>query len=238
MPDRLKWFRGERITRESLKSALKQMLRWKYSDETGWGFLLNETRKEYVVGRFIERVVLKEDITDPFGKELHYERAIFQETEFLLQHEHPHLELRNVPRSTTTFLNQLGRAFDFSIALTPLELDVMRFLSGLEKRAVDITVSRITISDMAVAIGIEAKCVLAGEQDVRRHVRTLTANRKFHVSSIGVRFTIDGIELIGEVSHEGRIVVSTSLSEGLRLHLRELVRDATMSVPKRRGRLT
>lgn len=236
MPDRLKWFRGERIARESIEHATKQMLRWKYSDETGWGFLLNETRPEYVVGRFIERVVLKDEITDPFGKEIHNERVIFQETEFLLHHEHPHLEIRNAPRSITAFLNQLGRAFDFSIALTPLELDVMRFLSVLEKRATDITVSRIVISEMTLAVGVEAKCILTGERDVRRHVRALTASRDFHVSSIGVRFAVNGIELTGEVSNEGRIVVSAGLSGQLLADFRQLVRDATMPVRKRQER--
>jgi hypothetical protein len=235
MAERLKWFLGERITPDSLKLAAKQMLEWKYSEQGGWGFLLNEIRPRSIDGRFIERLVLKEEVVDPVGMVRQYERIIFQETSFLLRHEPPHLELRNAPRSVTTFLNQLGRAFDFAVAITPVQLNVMRFLSSLENRANGLTVSRITICDMAVAVGVEAKCVLVGEHDVRRHVRAFTAKRKFQVSSIAATFVVNGIEMVGEINADGRVVISNNLSTELRTLFRELVREALREQIPREG---
>ena len=208
------------------------MLDWRYSDEIGWGFLLSETRPEYIHGRFIERIMLKEEVTDPFGQAIHYERVLFQETHFLVRYQHPHLEIRNAPRSISTFLSQLGRSFDFTVALTPIELDVMRLLSALEKQASSLTVSRITIADMAVATGVEAKCILVGERDVRRHLRLLTANRKFRITSVWAGFALERVELSVEIAAEGRVIICGEVPDTIRVRFRELVRDATVSKPQ------
>lgn len=229
MSERLKWFKADRVTAASLKNAARQMLQWKYSDESGWGFLLNETRRESVQGRFIERLVLKEDVIDPGGNSLHYERVLFQETHFLLQTQFPHLELRDSPRSVSTFLSQLGRAFDFDIAVAPIEIDLLRFVAVLSRRLEKVTVSRITVSNIRLSEGIEAKCVLVGENDVREQISTITGRRKFKVASIGLTFSIHETELRSEMSSDGRITVAMDMTEEIRTEIRQFMKEAVVS---------
>jgi hypothetical protein len=226
MSERLKWFKAARITTDSLRNAAKEMLQWKYSDEAGWGFLLSETRRDSLQGRFIERFILKEDIVDPTGKALHYERILFQETHFSLQSQFPHLELRNSPRSVSTFLNQLGRAFDFDIALVPIEIDLVRFVAALSRKFENVTVSRMTVSDIKLSEGVEAKCAIVGEKDVREHVQTITGRRKFRVTSIGLVFSMNEVELRSEIASDGRMTVATDLADDTRANLRQVLKEA------------
>jgi hypothetical protein len=113
---------------------------------------------------------------------------------------------------------------DFDVSVTPIEIDIMKLISVLEKSSTGFTVSRVTISNLTLAPGVEAKCALAGEKDVRSHIQVITGQRKFHISSIGAVFSILETQLRAEFTSDGRVAVSPEPSRELRSQLRQFLK--------------
>lgn len=125
MHQRVKWHEADwPFGMPSLSKALKAI---NFTPKADDGFILHTTRKQEIIGEYIEKIQIKEKIIDPFGNETEYDRVEFLTTRFSFSSTFPQIEIRNPPRSLQSFQARLSEACDFSIYIKPIDVDPIRW---------------------------------------------------------------------------------------------------------------
>jgi hypothetical protein len=153
------------------------------------GFVVDRVRDCFVEARYIERIEFTDTITDPFGNELLYPRIDFRTCNFRISQDGPGLELIDSPRSTQGMLSRLAEAADFSLAVTPLKIDVLAWANLLQSVAdIDMSVDSLQIGSIELEPDIVAKVIIKGGRDVRDAATVLTNGKQHNLEKIQLRF--------------------------------------------------
>ena len=168
-----------------VRTLAKRIRQHSFSDEERTGFIVDRVRDDFLEARYIERYEFEETVSDPFGKELTLNRLEFRKTEFRASSDWPGLELIEAPRSIQTFVSELLQATDFSLPITPLFVDVMRWVDVFQ----DVTNTKVVIASAQIGAlqledGVSAKVVVKGAKDVRDACKTLTRGKSYVMEKI------------------------------------------------------
>ena len=155
------------------------------------GFLLDRVRDDFLEARYIERFEFQEKVSDPFGKEVTFDRLEYRQTAFRATAAWPGLELIDPSRSIQQLLNALIEAGDFSVSFAPLSVDVLKWAEGIQQAFGGLlTISSIQVGGLKLEDSTTAKVVLKGEKDVREACRRVTGNRPHVLEKLQFRITI------------------------------------------------
>lgn len=177
-----------------------------FDGNTTHGFVVDRIRDDMLEARYVERIEYTETITDPFGKELSFDRVEFRQSYFCASTHGPGLEVRDPPRSLQPLMNRLSEATDFEVAITPYAVDVLAWASRFQAgTGLPLVVDSLQMNSLQVEDGITAKIVMKGTRDVRAACTSLAANRKFEMERIQLRLG----------GHTGSIILSNTGSATL-----------------------
>jgi hypothetical protein len=208
---RYRWFQTEWPF--SIPTLAQRLKSKPFGDEVMDGFVLDRVRDEYLEARYIEKLEYTQEITDPYGKELSFPRIDFKLWEFRASSNFPGLELMNSPRSTQTFISRLLEASDFSLAVNPLEVDVLNWASLFQSVTnIKVVVDSLQIGALELDRGIFAKTVIKGEKDVLDASTSITKGRRYNLEKVQLR-------LQGE--HKGTIILTNSGSANMNVSDKE-----------------
>ncbi len=193
-----------------------------YSRTRRAGFQLDEVRRDFLRGRFIERLEWDEALNDPAGGEVQVRRLEVRQVRFRISAERPQLELLDPPRSLGSFVEQLsgisGQALRFSeVPVTP-----DAWLQALEARLGRVAVTGITAAGVVLSPSTNAAVAITGSEDVRRFLPQFARDQKLNIERIVAFLTapVGGrIELLvgGRAGVlEGGDLIVDHLREGLR----------------------
>lgn len=159
-----------------------------FAGDVTHGFVVDRIRDDVLEARYVERIEYTETITDPFGKELSFDRVEFRQSYFCASTHGPGLEVRDPPRTLQPLLNRLSEATDFEVAITPYSVDVLawatKFQAGI---SLPLVVDSLQMNSLRIEEGITAKIVIKGNRDVRAACTTLAADRPFQLERIQLR---------------------------------------------------
>ncbi|MGV8822725.1 hypothetical protein [Methylibium petroleiphilum] len=180
---RAEWPMGMRFLAKRLKSKA-------FDDDGADGFVLDRVRDNYVEGRFIERFEYDDTIIDPFGKELSFHRVDYNQCEFRAFDTSPGLELVDAPRSIQAMVSRMLEATDFSLAISPLSVNVLDWADAFQRAAkVSALVDSMQLGALELASGISAKAVIRGDTDVREVGATLIEGRRHTLEKLQLRLS-------------------------------------------------
>lgn len=222
----------------SIRVLAKRLKTIPFSEASAHGFVIDRVRDDFLEARYIERVEFTDNVVDPFGKEMTFERVEFRQCAFRASTAGPGLELLDAPRTVQNLLSRLTELADFSIAVVPITVDALAWTQAFQKIALlESIVDSLQIGALQLEDGIVAKAVLKGDRDVRASCSALTGKRKF---------TLEKVQLRIGPPNTGSIVLAQTGSAKLDLDdpsgkllaaLRDSLREiSASSTPNRLGR--
>lgn len=217
--NRYRWFRAEWPI--SMRQLAKRLKAKQFADGSTDGFVVDRVRDDYVEARYIERFEVEEVVTDPFGKELTFQRVEFKQSAIRASGGTVGLELRDAPRSTHGLVSRLSEANDFSLAIIPISVDVVAWATSFQQLSrLEVIVDSLQIGDLELGSGVSAKIVVKGAKDVRNYSKVLTSGRRHKVEKVQVRFSG---AYVGRavLAHQGAVAIGASRSDAIAEILRE-----------------
>ncbi len=172
------------------------------------GFVIDRVRDNCVEGRYIERFSYKESVIDPFGNEEFFDRVSYRTTDFTLYSESPNIEIRNGYRNSREFLNKLQEICNFSVAIVPVDIDLLDLIQKFQERINQkIIIDSLQISDFQLEAGINAKILIKGDKDVREALRNLSGDRKFSLDKVQVKVPTGQKVVSINLSNNGSVAI-------------------------------
>lgn len=220
---RHRWYRAKWPF--SLEVLAKRLKLAPFSSKSDEGFIVDRWRKDTIEARYVERVVLEEEVVDPFGLKSISNRTAFYQTGFIVSGDASLVELVNPGRGVQRFVSRLLELTDFSLVIEPRRVAVRAWGSQVSTLLeAPNFVSLLQVSDVAVAPGIRGRFAFSGAQDVRG---TATAFLKQQSG------TEEKLQISVGGPHPGSILLSANGSaavSGANPDLVEVVRKSIRSV--------
>lgn len=188
---RYRWLRAEwPMTIRALARKVRQQ---EFSEGHASGFILDRVRDNSLEARFVERYEYTETVSDPYGKELTFDRLEFRQTAFRATPGWPGLELLDAPRSTQSLVSGLLEASNFELAVSPIDVNVLAWADQLQRAlGTEAVIDSLQVAALMVADGIKAKVMLKGEKDVQAACKEMVRGRKHVLEKLQLRATIEG----------------------------------------------
>ena len=190
---RYRWLKAEwPMTTRTLAKHIRQQ---EFTEGRASGFILDRVRDDSLEARFIERYEYTETISDPYGKELTFDRLEFRQTAFKASQSWPSLELLNAPRSTQGLVNGLLEACNFKLSISPIDVNVLTWADEFQRAlGMDAVIDSLQVAALMVADGVKAKVLLKGDKDVRMACRELVQGRKHLLEKLQLRVVFGGAQ--------------------------------------------
>jgi hypothetical protein len=231
----MKRFRWLEISwgKTSLSSVADMMLRSEYLSNSTSGFRLEEIRNDEIIGKFIERRKIIDEIKDPFGTPMSFTREIFEVIKFRLTKQFPELELQDPPRRFSTFTTKLAECTNFNISIQPLKINTKLWAEGIEQKFGTTTVVAVTSSSFPVGDSTVARFSIGGITDVRQHIKyfSINKNNEPHWDKAKLKSVIKGQVSEYEISCRGTVSFLKGQDEDLIQVLRRNLSLAIRSKP-------
>lgn len=197
----------------SMKTLGRRLKAREFRGDATHGFVIDRLRDDLLEARYVERVEYTETITDPFGKELSFERVEFRQSHFRATVYGAGLEIRDPPRSVQPLMNRLSEATDFEVTISPYTIDVLKWAAKFQSASgFSCHVDSLQMSDLQLEDGVVAKVVIKGDQDVRQACTKLAANRRYLLERIQLRLDKPRAGTI-VLSHSGAATLSLDHSD-------------------------
>lgn len=186
---RVRWLSAKwPVSMEILGEKMKAQL---FTPDSFDGFVIERIRENFIEAHFIEKLIYKETITDPFGKDEILDRVAYRNIDFTLFSDYPNIELRNSQRSTKEFVSKLLELCDFSLSITPVSVNLLDWVQSIQEEMKEkLLVDSIQVSGLEVEEGVSAKVLLKGNRDVREAMQHLSVKKKFTLEKVQVKVTI------------------------------------------------
>lgn len=187
---RYRWWRAEWPA--PIRTLSKRMRQHSFSEREACGFILDRVREDYLEARFVERYEFKETVTDPFGKEVIFDRLEFRQTSFRASRAWPGLELVDTSRSPQSLVNRLLELTNFTLPISPVVVEVVNWADGFQHIfGGAVRIDAIQIGSLQIEDGIKAKVVIKGEKDVRAACNDVIQGRKHVLEKLQLQVARD-----------------------------------------------
>jgi hypothetical protein len=225
---RIRWLGAQWLT--SLAALTSKMKANAFTQEKHDGFVVERVRDSFVEARFIEKLIFKETIFDPFGNEEVFDRISYRQVEFSLFADFPNIELVEPPRSTHAYVSKLLELSDFSLSISSLHVNLLDWLEELQTR-VDRTfiIDSHQIAGFEIETGIIAKALLKGEKDVREALINFADGRPYILEKLQARVQLDRKVVSVHLANNGSAKISEEVFGDFLPLLRASVPNSTLS---------
>jgi hypothetical protein len=207
------------------------MRQQEFTEGRASGFILDRVRDDSLEARFVERYEYTETVSDPYGKELTFDRLEFRQTAFRARQGWPGLELLDAPRSTHSLVSSLLEACNFELSISPIDVNVLAWADEFQRvLGADAVIDSLQVAALMVADGVNAKVLLKGERDVRAACKELVQGRKHSLEKLQLRVVIGGARNTVVLTNAAAAKVDgndvpTEIVDHLRVSLPPTVRD-------------
>lgn len=211
MARRYRWLKAQWPI--NIKTLGRRLKAKEFKGDATHGFVIDRLRDDLLEARYVERVEYTETITDPFGKELSFERVEFRQSHFRATAYGAGLEIRDPPRTVQPLMNRLSEATDFAVTISPYTVDVLAWAAKFQKSSdFSCHVDSLQMSDLHLEEGVVAKVVIKGDRDVRQACTKLAANRRYLLERIQLRLDVPKVGTI-VLSNSGTAVLNLQHSD-------------------------
>jgi hypothetical protein len=182
-----------------------KMLEEKFDDNSAAGFWIDRANEREIAGRYIEKHATQEVVTDPFGRELRFDRVFYVEQEFELRLAAPNLILRNASSVSKRMIGRLSELSDFRLVLLPIEYSAIDLAEELGRRLEQVSAYAISFDEFSIAPEVVVKLSFRGSADVRGDARRFIGPRKVEPAAIKLQFTFADAVRRCEVRSNGAV---------------------------------
>lgn len=215
MQTRYRWFKIQPFTKSNLAKLAKAFQAKAYGREVTKGFKTDIVRQDRIEGVYTERREFDETISDPLGGTISVHRVAFDHLPFTITYADALIRVTNPGKLTRGFVEQIANALDYSVAITPIELDPLNWLERLKGKRDILSVSNLRSLPFAVSNSVAGVIRLSGQGEVLNELSKLLGSRKVQVSNITVHFTREQLDCRFELRATGIAVIHKGPAEDI-----------------------
>ncbi len=196
-----KWLYSELpLTLIELSKLMKEQ---QYSEEAGFGFLLSISTSSKLSGKYIEKLVQRTVVENPFGELSEIESVTYYICQFNWCNGSNFMYITNPPRSLRKFLNKLHGMTGLGFVLSEVNITPESWINCLESAADSFSVTQLSSYGIRVSQGSTAKVIVTGVDDIRGGFLSIVSEKKYLVDSVKFKAEFDGLEVLGELTKLG-----------------------------------
>lgn len=186
MQTRYRWFKIQPLTKLSLAKLSKAFQAKVYGKMVPRGFQIDSVRQDGIEGVYTERREFEETVSDPLGGTISIHRVAFDHLPFVIRSSDALIRVTNPNKLIRGFVEQIADALDYSVAITPIELDPLIWLNRLKNISDIVSVLNLRSLPFSVSNSMAGVIRLSGQGDVLNELSKLLGNRKVQVSNITI----------------------------------------------------
>ncbi|KQY03684.1 hypothetical protein ASE23_12870 [Rhizobium sp. Root73] len=153
------------------------------------GFVLEQTRENYISGSYYERLSRVERIVDPFGRESVFERLEYRRSEFLIADAYYGLEIVNPNKSVHRLISRLIEVADYRLSLHPASVDPLAWAIACSELVGErYKIETILLADVALEGNATATISVKGGEDALAASRSVLNGRSGKTEKVQIRF--------------------------------------------------
>ncbi|MEZ8532530.1 hypothetical protein AB9R81_07965 [Vibrio cyclitrophicus] len=196
-----KWLYSELpLTLIELSRLMKEQ---QYSEETGLGFLLSVSTPSKLSGKYVEKLVQRSVVEDPFGEVTEIESVSYYTCQFSWSSSSKYMYVTNPPRSLRKFLNKLHDMTGLGLVLSEVNVAPELWVGYLEHSADSLKVTQLSSYGIRISQGATAKVTVNGIKDIRDDFTTIISDKRYLVDSVKFKAEFDNLELLCELTRLG-----------------------------------
>lgn len=169
------------------------------------GFILEETRPDYIKGNFIRKNEFQIISNDPFGNEIINNNIRYDFIKFILFPNVIGLELENPPISLNFFLNEIAFFSNYNVSIKKPDIDVIKWINNLENNLEDVKIIRIALSDIPLSNNASQSVIITSNDDVRQYMKEM---KIFKTKKAQITFKGNHGIAKAELSNSGNIIAN------------------------------
>jgi hypothetical protein len=199
----------------SISNISQQLLLNQYNEDKGKGFLLSSSGSNKVSGRYIEKIIDKSFVTDPFGNEQEFILTSYYIVQFHIDISFNMLELTDPPRSLRKFISEMQCLLGLGLELSELNVDPFIWLLNIEKSLAPMTVTHISSTGIRVPDNGLAKISVSGKKDIREEFEKLVHGKSYVIETIKSIGFINNCNISIEINKTGLAKLNGHIYDGL-----------------------
>lgn len=205
---RIRWFRF--VSDDELSVLTRQLSKrvFKLEEPVSSGFRIDAKSEKAIAGQFVHKRTFDQKVVLPSGQEFSQEIVGIEITKFGVSCVGSDRLLHTVdaPRSLTPFLSSLSEATKFSCAISPIEIDVGKWLFLLRQNCGPITTTFLDVWGLNIAQNVEGRLAISGTNDVYAALEEFVGkNVSKRIDSAKIRLRIGAEPFVVEISRRATI---------------------------------
>jgi len=179
----------------------------RFNSKSTSGFMVEKRSSDSLESRFLEKVVLTDTFTDPFGNAYSQERIQFNELRFLLRTQSPQLTVWNSNPAFKAFSGRLLEFADFRLSISPLVWQPLDVVEKFHSEFHSVIVYAAVPHPVKITPAVVVRLAFEGSEDVRKHARSFLKLRKAKFSGLKFQFETDSRTIKCEVKEGGTLAL-------------------------------
>lgn len=168
-----------------------------FTEEKGKGFIFDKIRNDFANGRFVERIIFHDKVSNFDGSETTVERLEYRTTDFSIALDSlPIMQITNPPRTLKPFSQALVKNLGLGVSLEEIDINPMNWLSEISS-SVNINLTQLDVSRVRVADYATAKMQIVGSSDLRKYYKEELAAKKIRIDRLVC--TVNSLEYSGKL---------------------------------------
>lgn len=216
----------------SLCELSKLMKENQYTESLGSGFLLSTSTHSKLVGKYIEKVIQKTVVEDPFGGISEVESTNYYTCQFNWSAESNFMYISEPPRSLRKFSNKLHSLTGLGLVLSELNVAPERWLGLIEKEADKVSILQISAYGIRTSQSSTAKIAVTGTDDIRAAFADLVSDKRYLTDSIKFEAVFQGMTVKGELTKAGVCRLKSPNLSFILEKLRDSLEKSTVHKPR------
>ncbi|ELI8161205.1 TPA: hypothetical protein ACVEY8_004039 [Yersinia enterocolitica] len=210
-----KWFNAN--FQKSYDEFYNSIVNTPFNEDRGWGFSINKYDNDSLSSKYIERVELKETITDPYGNETSFEYFKFIQFNFWLIKENTNdylLIVESAPRSIKGFISNVIIATSSNFNVSNLNIKIEDFIKVVSKRFENVKVQKAKLKGLTFSKHTSGDLEIESSADALEEIKIIFDKSSFKIEKARIS--------LGEIPNKEMIEVN---SNGTIIFTEEIFRD-------------
>ncbi|VEA66365.1 Uncharacterised protein [Serratia plymuthica] len=201
-----KWFNAN--FQKSHDEIYSSIINNPFNEKNGWGFSINQYDDDTLFAKYIERIELKEIITDPYGNETAFEYFKFIQFNFWLRKESISnylLVIESAPRSIKGFISNMMKATSSDFNVSSLTIKVEDFIKLIKEQFINVKVQKAKLKGLTFSKHTSGDLEIESSMDALEEIDMVFKKSNFKIEKAKLLISGNtGIEAI-EVNSNGSI---------------------------------
>ena len=193
----------EKVTHEKVESGI---IANEFGPNSVNGFQIHFRREKLVCAVYIEKHEYVEEITDPFGGKIEFQRIEYQHIHFLVKEDPPNIIIFNPPRFYTKLLNKIAQLTDYNIVIEDKAIDLLSWVSEIFENGLSGNIIKMLVDKIKYDSKTFGSLVLTSSDDLRTKFAKILASKSYTLKKVTIDYGKDFDRPKTELNSNGRVV--------------------------------